>query len=217
LPVQVEWPEQLPRPAEFEALTAAAIIDGLISGRNPADWSLKRANAKKKRAAGVGGDVDSLTAVKTEGYVLYRVRRLGRALSVLGERLQSAAHSRQAIRYRLFDDPFGPAPLAQALVDEANAASGQEADGVGRSAVLFGLCEIELVVANAWTRIRAGQKRATADLGPLFNEVLQRLQSLQDAAESGTPQDVQKYKSAVRGESKRLLTAKSVGGPAYAG
>ena len=88
LPVHIENGDDLLPPEEFRSLTADGILECLLSGRDPAEW----VEAMERRQASGGTPsaaraFDSLRAVDTSSYVLYRTRRLGTALTALGHRL----------------------------------------------------------------------------------------------------------------------------------
>src|SRR5262249_14633057 len=91
-----------------------AIIDCLISGKSPAEWLEQRQDTRRTPVK-EARLLDSLRAVDASGYLLYRVRRFGRALAGLGARLERTAPFPVAPCYRLFRDPFGPVALAQAI------------------------------------------------------------------------------------------------------
>ena len=79
-------PEDLRPPEEFVSLSLTAIIDCLASGRDPAEWVQPDG---KERGSSLGDNtaaLESLKAVGTDSFLLYRVRRLGQALSVLADR-----------------------------------------------------------------------------------------------------------------------------------
>lgn len=116
LPVSVEDRDELPPPEEFRALSPDAIIDCLISGKSPAHWldDEQRKKSRERRSDKAG--FDSHKVVDPSGYLLYRVRRFGRALGALGDRLAASTLLPDAVRYRILQDPLGPLGLARALV-----------------------------------------------------------------------------------------------------
>lgn len=209
LPVHVESGEQLLPPDEFRSLTADGILECLLSGRDAAEWveALKRRNSAEK--GGGQGDVDSLRSIDTSSYVLYRTRRFGAALANLGDRLLRTVRTRDAITYRLRQDPLGPRMLAEALVHEWREHSSKH-DSTERdpSAVLFSIAEINLMLAHAARRI------AEQRLRPLFCEVINEIDSmcLEITSASALPSNLVQYLGAVRGKYQELLGSKAGGG-----
>lgn len=203
LPVHVENGEDLLPPEEFRALTASVILECLLSGREPAEWveALERRREVGHGPAAVG-ELDALRAVDTTGYVLYRTRRLGAALAALGERLLRTVRTRDAVTYRLRQDPLGPRMLAEALVREwQDASEGDEARAMDPAAVLFGLAEINLVLAHVARRL------AEAHLRPLFREAVEEIDRTCTGIASGFPPaaNLKNYLDAVRGKCERLF------------
>jgi len=77
LPVHVEASEDLLPPEEFRSLTASGIVECLLSGRDPAEWVAILHQRQSREQASSPRELDSLRAVDTSGYMLYRTRRLG--------------------------------------------------------------------------------------------------------------------------------------------
>lgn len=169
LPVQVEKLGDLLAPEEFRSLSAAAIIECLISGRELAEIVDVEERRASRGTASTEAALESLRAVDTSGFVLYRVRRLGRALAALGERLQKTLHTHDAMTYRLRHDPLGPCILADAFIRES-AKHGQAAgmDVMERSQFMFSLAELSLTVAFAGRGIHSELETGEPDLRPLF-------------------------------------------------
>ena len=107
LGVTVESEEHLLPPEQFQKLNADTIIECLISGKTPAQW-FDQANGKSKSSGGNHAAIDSLRSVDTSSFLLYRVRRFGRALTGMSQRIMRTLTHPDAIRYRLCKDPFGP-------------------------------------------------------------------------------------------------------------
>src|SRR5262249_43827595 len=147
LPVQVERAEDLLPPEEFRAISADAIIACLLSGREPAEL------VEQMERQGRGSEHQNTPVVDTSGYALYRVRRLGRALATLGERLLRTVRTREATAYRLGQDPLGPCALAEALVREWGSPSEQ-----AQAALRFALAEVCLTLAHVGRRVAAGRQ-----------------------------------------------------------
>jgi len=209
LGVQIRDSEALLPPEEFRAITADRIIECLIAGRDPAEWVESQMGQGARGKAEVKEAIDSLRAVDTTGYVLYRIRRLGRALTVLGERVLKTVRTRDAMAYRLRQDPLGPGALAEALRQEW---SGSAASGSGAPArtspLAFGLGEIALCVAHAGRRVHGSRSAGEPDLRPLFrNMVCHLAESWEKAMGEKEPagSNLRSYLSAVRQECDRLL------------
>lgn len=176
LPVQVEKKEDLLPPEEFRALSADAIMDCLISGKDPIEWIECQEWRRRKNRNTTDAAVESLRAVDTSGYALYRVRKLGRALSKLGERIQKTVRTPEAISYRLNQDPLGPSLLAESFVSshciqDPNLKPG----GLEKSEVAFSLAEIALVVAHAGRKIYLARERREPDFRLTFRKATDSL------------------------------------------
>ncbi len=211
LGVCAESAEALLPPHEFQELTADAIIECLISGKSPAAWYDQRLNLKASSNANDAA-IESLRSVDTAGYLLYRVRRFGRAINEMGRRILPVQQDSQtkptvprcdALRYRLFQDPFGPLSLAGKI---AKASAGTN-DGFGQLEPehrIFLLAEILLVVTHLRKYIEqvTGARRAEELLAP-FRESERQLEALiadiQVASVNAVPPNLAEYLDAVRG------------------
>lgn len=196
-------------PEEFRTLTADAIMSGLLSGREPAElveFLERRRAAYGKRRDGV---IDSLRSVDTTGYLLYRMRQVGRTLVRLSERLLRTVRTRDALTYRLEQDPFGPCRLADALIRDWRIAQGN--DGFVsdvQSSLLFALAEIALVVAHVGQRVHEKQEEGEPDLRPVFQTVVARLyRQCMELSSEGDVQAVRllDYVAQVKKECERLV------------
>lgn len=203
LPVQVERAEDLLPPEEFRSISADAIIACLLSGREPAEV------VEQMERQGGGPSPRTAPVVDTSGYALYRVRRLGRALATLGERLLRTVRTREATAYRLSQDPLGPCALAEALVREWGSPSEQD-----RAALRFALAEVCLTLAHVARRVAAGRQETEPDLAPLYREAIRCIGEL-GAALAGCGDNLELYVAAVGGECQRLAGA--VRGESHAG
>lgn len=169
LPVHVESLDSLLPPEEFRSLSVDSIIGCLLAGREPEE--LVEATERGGRSAtSAVREVDSLRSVDTSEYLLYRTRRLGRALSTLGARVVNTIPSVEAMRYRLRQDPLGPWSLAEAIIRDWDSS-----DGGDRAPVVFALSELSLVLAHASRRVHAQRNAGDPDLRRLFAETISDL------------------------------------------
>jgi|GEM_PF-1073054 len=110
LGVSVEGEKHLLPPEQFLKLDPDAIIECLISGKTPSQWF-----DQKKGAITSAERTDTAIEMDTSSFLLYRVRRFGRALTGMSQRIMDTIPRPDAIRYRLLRDPFGPISLAQSI------------------------------------------------------------------------------------------------------
>jgi hypothetical protein len=209
LPVHIESGDDLLPPEEFRSLTADGILECLLSGRDPAEW----VEAMERRQASGGTpsaarEFDSLRAVDTSSYVLYRTRRLGTALTASGHRLLRTVRTRDAMAYRLRQDPLGPRMLAEALVNEwQDTAQQNQAVMHDAAIVMFSLAEINLTLAHVARRI------TDAPLRVLFREVIEDIDRMcaDIASRYAPPPNLQEYLRAVKRKHVQLLDATQSG------
>jgi hypothetical protein len=194
LPILVADPSALPPPEELRALGADGILDCLLSGRSPIEWAETQAE-RKTRSAGQAHDLDSLRSVDTSEYAVYRLRRFGRALGQLAQRLLGAPRIVDAFQYRLAHDPLGPIALADAI--------GRDWAKYDPSHASFALAELVLCVSHVGRRIHRERAAGDPDLRTHFNETVRRIAALIASAE-GTPK-LSKYVRAVKQECGSLL------------
>ena len=97
----------LMRPAEV--LTSARALHEVVRS-----ILRRRAQARLAAVVAAGEVVDPHKKVDTSGFLLQRMRRLGRALEGMRRRLQQPVHSVEALRWRLHG-PVGPLRLADRL------------------------------------------------------------------------------------------------------
>lgn len=168
LPVHVRDLGDLLPPPVLEGLTAAGIIECLISGRSLAEWVDLNEESGLPNQGGRGEDVRP--DVDTTDFLLYRVRRLGKALATMGECIARSAHSLEAVTYRVRHDPLGPEHLARALKREWVAAP---------EALRFALGEIALSLAHAGRKLPAALQ---APVRSLLEELLGAVQPGEDGA-----------------------------------
>jgi hypothetical protein len=203
MPVHVESSEDLLPPEEFRSLTARGIVECLLSGREPAEWVAILESRQSDALAGSNSrELDSLRAVDTSSYMLYRTRRLGTALTAQGERLLRTVRTREAISYQLRQDPLGPRMLAEALIRESEAAlllNGNH--GGDASVLLFSLAEISLMLAHVARRL------TEARLRPLFWETVEEIDRMSDewAKRAAPSSNLKRYLATVRKKCTDLL------------
>jgi hypothetical protein len=203
LGVCTESPDSLLPPSEFRKLTADTIIACLISGKSPSAWYDQQQN---RSTPGGGNDaaIESLRAVDTSGYLLYRVRQFGRAVTGMCERVVHTMPRPDAIRYRLFKDPFGPMSLASTIV----AAEGGDNHGwcaqLETEHRVFLLTEIVLAVGHLRQRFHKSTRgKDRKDLMACFDEAETTLANLLDneltRSDAEVPANLSAYVTAVRG------------------
>ncbi len=190
LAVAVESKDDLLPTPEFRALSADAIIDCLISGKSPAEWCDQQ-RKRSKKSARKDAALDSLRTVETSGYLLYRVRRFGRALAGMAERIERTAIFSDAIRYRLFKDPLGPVSLAEMIVPREDDGIVGWLNNLETEHRVFLIAEILLTVGELRhrTKRRAVRREERAALR-LFDEATQRLVALLDEVMSSADDGV---------------------------
>src|SRR5262249_39708822 len=143
----------------FKTIGVDAMIDCLVHGRSLADWQERQLN-RKARGVGLNEGLDSLQSIDTSGYMLYQVRRFGRAMSGLCERLERVVLLPAAVRYRLLKDPLGPISLAEALTNLTGSNTGFLA-ALTDEHRLFLLAELLLAVAHTTRRMLKQADRKT--------------------------------------------------------
>jgi hypothetical protein len=205
MPVHVEAAEDLLPPEEFRSLSASGIVECLLSGREPAEWVALLEGRQSGDQAGSGSrEYDSLRAVDTSSYMLYRTRRLGAALTAQGERLLHTVRTREAMIYRLRQDPLGPCMLAEALIHESEASALNNGNhGGDGSVLLFSLAEISLMLAHVARRL------TEVSLRPLFKETVGEIDRMSDewAKRAEPSTNLSGYLTAVRKKCADLLPA----------
>jgi hypothetical protein len=174
IPVHVDDRKHLLPTEALGSLTAEGILTCILSGCSTAEWVDRELARKNKGGEHKPGDplLDPHRFHDPSGLALYRVRRLGRALAAMAQRLVRTVRTPEAVEYQLFRHPLGPVRLANALVSESDgAASGEPAGGVAvpkmeRARVIFSLLEIVRVFS-----IISDKEPMSA--GPLAMECLQ--------------------------------------------
>jgi hypothetical protein len=194
-------------PEEFRCLSVDGIIECLLSGRTPAEWIEKR-YAWRKRNTSADAAIESLRAVDTSNYVLYRVRRFGRALAAMADRIARTSPTPDAIRYRLLRDPLGPVHLAEILFGGGDGHEGGHPSGAETAYQLYVLAEMLLSVGHVGKQVRRSCGRDGKWAMPLFHEARERIGAVirRIRGRSGPlPGDLSRYLEASLSENGRLL------------
>jgi hypothetical protein len=146
-PVNVADASSLPAPEELRSLSLEELMEVLTSARplHEVVRTILRRRAQARRAGSVAAheEVDPHKKVDTSGFLLQRMRRLGRALEGIRRRLQQPVHSVEALRWRLHG-PVGPLKLADRLA----------ADTAGNTGAAFFIAELARTVKREvdWTQ-----------------------------------------------------------------
>lgn len=202
LGVCAESPESLLPPSEFRELGAEAIIDCLISGKSPSQWFDQRQRAMIRDVSNSAA-IESLRAIETSGYLFYRVRRFGRALAAMRERIAATPPRPDAICYRLLLDPFGPVPLALKLLDAADETAVAASARLDAEHRVFLVAELLLTVGLLRARFYQATRGKNRDcLAALFREAERKLEELVEAdggcLAAALPDNLKRYVTAIR-------------------
>lgn len=219
LPISVEDKADILPASDSLNLSVDAIIECLLRGKDPRPVEPPN-GGRKKEGSGKKSDrtLDSLRAVDTSGYLLYRVRRLGKALEAVAQRIGGTPLTTHAMRYRLIHDPLGPVRLATAIsnaeitsLDDGDISTLREEQArIERIFRLYAVAETSLCVAHVSKRL---QREAGHDFKPLvglFRESVQTLVSLtfqlqQETDRTLTPANLRKYIEEVSQKAARLV------------
>lgn len=194
-------------PEEFRGLSVDGIIECLLSGRTPAEW-IETQDAWRKRNTSTDAAIESLRAVDTSNYVLYRVRRFGRALAAMADRIARTSPTPDAIRYRLLRDPFGPVHMAETLSSSGNGHEDGHPSGAETSYQLYVLAEMLLSIGHVGEQVRRSCGRDGKWAMPLFHEARERIRAvIQRIREQSGPltEDLSRYLVACLSENAKLL------------
>ena len=200
LGVTAEGAEHLLPPTQFQTLNADTIIECLIGGKTPSQW-IDQYKDTGELSGSNDAAIESLRSVDTSSFLLYRVRRFGRALTGMSHRIMRTILQPDAIRYRMLNDPFGPISLAHSI------ARATEDDDAGWCAKiddecrLFCLVEILLTVVHLQARLtRKVKGKERKAIGDICSMAIQ--QSLQCAEsvkiDDRTPENLLDYLDRVR-------------------
>jgi hypothetical protein len=200
LGVTIESEDRLLPPEHPQKLNAEAIIECLISGKTPTQW-FDQTTRKVRSCGNNDAAIESLRSVDTSSFLLHRVRRFGRALTGMSQRIARTLTHPDAIRYRLLKDPFGPVSLAQCIAlatDRVDTGWCAKLDSEHR---LFLLAEILLTVAHLHPRVvrrMKGKERQAVE--GIFRDAIKQLQRLSDsiATDDSLPMNLRDYLVRVR-------------------
>jgi phosphatidylserine/phosphatidylglycerophosphate/cardiolipin synthase-like enzyme len=206
--VSIASKDDLVASEQFRAFGVDVMIDCLVHGRSLAEWQERQAN-KKALGNGLNDTQDSLRAVDTSGYLLYQVRRFGRAMSGLCERLERVVLLPTAVRYRVFKDPLGPLALAEALTNAQSSNAGSLA-ALSDQHRLFLLAELLLSVAHTIRRLlKQADKKSRKWLKELVREAIGLLafqvSSRKDTLGDALPANMSTYVAAALKEASDLI------------
>ena len=218
LPVQVADRKLLPPPAALQSLTAEAILACILSGCDPAEWIDREMNRVSAGGANTPIDPghDPHRFLDPGGLALYRVRRLGRGLATMGQRLVKTVRTPEAVEYQLHRHPLGPVRLAEAMLREAVTVS-SIASKIDRARLVFSLLEIGLMIAHAGRELHRQRQSGEADHRPSFrrgiNQVLKQAAGFMqtDTTASGGDSHISEslrlYRNSVEQKAVELLTS----------
>jgi phosphatidylserine/phosphatidylglycerophosphate/cardiolipin synthase-like enzyme len=205
--VSIESKDDLVASEQFRAFGVDAMIDCLVHGRSLAEWQERQIN---RRTLGIGLNeaLDSLRSVDTSGYLLYQVRRFGRALSGLCERLERVVLLPTAVRYRLFRDPLGPISLGNALMNISGSTSSLST--LSDEHRLFLLTELLLSVARTTHQmLKQTDKKTRKWLKEVVREAIAvlagQVSSRREALASTLASNMEQYLSAAMTEATDLV------------
>ena len=117
-PVNVSDPDQLAPPAELRALSLTELIQVLGSTRPIHEAVLQVLKQRGKVGCSEDAALDPHQRVRTETFLLQRLKRVALALEGMKQRLERPAAHESAFRWRLFG-PIGPRALMHALKRDA--------------------------------------------------------------------------------------------------
>jgi hypothetical protein len=178
LTVQTESLEDLLPPEQLRSLTSDYIMNCLISGREPAELFDENGSdsGNSSSSSGLSKSYDPLKEIDTTGYALYQVRKLGQTLAALAERLLRTICTKEAVAYRLRQDPLGPVALADALTKDLSIEGlAPERAQMCASQLAFSFAEIALTLAHTCRRARANRNAGDHDVRFAYRDVIQNL------------------------------------------
>jgi hypothetical protein len=218
LPVHVDDRGQLPPLEALGALTAEGILACLLSGCDPAEWVDRQLdwNSTGTSRGAIDPAIDPHRFHDPSGLALYKVRRLGRALAAMGQRLVGTVRTPEAIEYHIHRHPLGPVRLAEALGGEATQQLIDSAK-TERARLAFSLIEVALMLAHAGKGIHRLRQPGEADHRESFRRgtlrIFQQADSIlatttpNPAADGHADHTVRAYRAACWHEAERLLAS----------
>ena len=176
LPVQVADRKLLPPPAALQSLTSEAILACILSGCDPAEWVDREMSRVSGRVASppIDPGLDPHRFHDPSGLALYRVRRLGRGLAAMGQRIVKTVRTPEAVEYQLHRHPLGPMCFTEAIVREAVTDS-SVASKMDHARLVFSMLEIGLMMAHAGKRLHVQRQSGEADHRPCFRRAVTRV------------------------------------------
>lgn len=200
LGVCAESRESLLAPSEFRHLGPDAIIECLISGKSPAQW-FDQQQRTTGRAIKNTAALQSLRAVDTSGYLLYRVRRFGRALAAMSQRISDTAPRGDAMAYRLLKDPFGPVSLAENILQASNAEANGKLEVDQRVFLLAELLRTVGLLQSRFCKEKGVRGKGRQAIADQFQEAQRRLIALLDGERTSSdvplPDNLERYIQAI--------------------
>ena len=182
LPVLLEDATGYPLAADRMHLTAEQIQAHLIAGRDAARIAEGRQQRDDQRLnMSYDNATNPLRLVTTDGYLLYRARRLGQAISHASTRIADTPATKAAMTFRLIGDPLGPVRLARALVQQLHADLKRGGKDSAVQGCVFGLAEITLMLGYAGERVCTRDAHCIAEVGPVFHETIRTTMSMADS------------------------------------
>lgn len=199
--VSVENKDDLVPSELFKGISVDTLLERLIRRQGLAGGEDDDTNRRKKVTT-IGAGLDSLRSVDTSSFLLYQVRRFGRAMNGLRERLERVATLPTAIRYRLFKDPLGPISLAEGLLS-ATEPQKNSISALPKEHRLFLLAELLLEVTNFACQMVAKVDSNNQDwLKALLCEAIEsmavRVATQQELVGGELPENLQRYSDNVR-------------------
>ena len=200
LGVTAEGAEHLLPPAQFQTLESETIIECLISGKTPSQGT----GPDKSTGESSGSNdtaIEPLRSVDTSSFLLYRVRRFGRALTGMSHRIMRTILQPDAIRHRMLSDPFGPIALAHSITRAAETDDARSCARADDEYRLFCLAEILLTVVHLQARlareVKGKERKAIEDICSMaIQQLLQCAESVR--IDDRTPGNLIDYLDRVR-------------------
>lgn len=218
IPVQPGNPlSDLLPPEELRNLSNESILNHWLSGKSIVehyasvleDLELESPLLAKENRYNV---MDSLRAVDTSNYLLYRVRRFSRALTAMIDQIAQRNSISHATQYYLLHSPFGPAALAKSFIDLRSTNSEYSDQPIilktEMNYRLYALSELLIAISYLGKYLKETQENNFKKIFLYFNEtkkiIVEIIELLQKDAEDIFP-DLQSYIEKCCAESETLL------------